>query len=69
MTKFYKHLSVSGIKALVKKYLYTEYDRYFLLALVRVILMFLPQTGYVHKDEFFESFEDAAGLYCALFLR
>ncbi|XP_026479846.1 GPI mannosyltransferase 4-like [Ctenocephalides felis] len=61
MAKLYKYLSFPGALAFVKKYLRTEYDRYFLLALVRVILVFLPQTGYVHKDEFFDSFEDAAG--------
>lgn len=35
--------------------------RYKLLCLVRVLLVFLPQTGYIHPDEYFQSIEILAG--------
>lgn len=35
--------------------------RYFLLAVLRVALVFVPQTGYIHPDEFFQTLEPMAG--------
>ncbi|XP_059622659.1 GPI mannosyltransferase 4 [Phlebotomus argentipes] len=35
--------------------------RYFLLAALRVGLVFVPQTGYIHPDEFFQTLEPMAG--------
>lgn len=37
---------------------------YWCLALLRVILVFVPQTGYIHPDEFFQSIEIFTGLLC-----
>lgn len=34
---------------------------YFVLAIVRVLLVFIPQFGYIHPDEFFQSMEVMAG--------
>lgn len=34
---------------------------YFMLAIVRVLLVFIPQFGYIHPDEFFQSMEVMAG--------
>ncbi|GAB0090040.1 Mannosyltransferase [Sergentomyia squamirostris] len=35
--------------------------RYFLLAFFRIGLVFLPQTGYIHPDEFFQTVEPIVG--------
>lgn len=34
---------------------------YFVLVIVRVLLVFIPQFGYIHPDEFFQSMEVMAG--------
>lgn len=34
---------------------------YALLVAIRIGLVFLPQTGYIHPDEFFQSVEVIAG--------
>ncbi|KAG4078525.1 hypothetical protein HA402_009237 [Bradysia odoriphaga] len=34
---------------------------YFALAIVRIALVFIPQFGYIHPDEFFQSIEVMAG--------
>ena len=34
---------------------------YMFLAFIRVLLTLLPQTGYIHPDEFFQSTEVLAG--------
>lgn len=34
---------------------------YFVLAIIRVLLVFIPQFGYIHPDEFFQSMEVMAG--------
>lgn len=34
---------------------------YFVLAIVRIVLVFNPQFGYIHPDEFFQSMEVMAG--------
>lgn len=36
---------------------------YYVLAVLRVCLVFVPQFGYIHPDEFFQSFEVMAGSY------
>lgn len=38
-----------------------EMVHYFFLALLRIALVLLPQTGYVHPDEFFQTVEVVAG--------
>lgn len=35
---------------------------YFVLVIVRILLVFIPQFGYIHPDEFFQSMEVMAGL-------
>uniref|UniRef100_A0A1B0GHJ2 Mannosyltransferase n=1 Tax=Lutzomyia longipalpis TaxID=7200 RepID=A0A1B0GHJ2_LUTLO len=35
--------------------------RYFLLVALRIALVFIPQTGYIHPDEFFQALEPMAG--------
>lgn len=39
---------------------------YWLLAVLRFALTLLPQTGYVHPDEYFQSIEVVAGEYSTL---
>ncbi|XP_052888515.1 GPI mannosyltransferase 4 [Anopheles moucheti] len=34
---------------------------YFILSFLRIVLVFVPQLGYIHPDEFFQSVEVAAG--------
>lgn len=34
---------------------------YYLFVLIRVVFVFLPQYGYIHPDEFFQSSEVVAG--------
>ena len=34
---------------------------YYVLAALRVFLVFVPQFGYIHPDEFFQSLEVMAG--------
>lgn len=39
---------------------------YFLFAFIRILLVFIPQFGYIHPDEFFQSVEVMAGIYIFL---
>jgi hypothetical protein len=41
---------------------------YFLLCFVRIALTLLPQTGYIHPDEYFQSTEILAGEFAAFYL-
>lgn len=41
---------------------------YFLLCFVRIALTLLPQTGYIHPDEYFQSTEILAGEFAAFFV-
>lgn len=34
---------------------------YFFLVVIRIILVFIPQIGYIHPDEFFQSSEVVLG--------
>lgn len=34
---------------------------YIILAIIRILLVFIPQFGYIHPDEFFQSMEVMAG--------
>lgn len=34
---------------------------YYLLAALRIILVLVPQTGYIHPDEYFQSIEVLSG--------
>lgn len=34
---------------------------YWILVVVRIILTFIPQTGYIHPDEYFQSIEVISG--------
>lgn len=42
---------------------------YFLLCVLRVLLVFIPQFGYIHPDEFFQSVEVMAGKRFFAFLK
>lgn len=42
---------------------------YWVLAALRVLLVLMPQSGYIHPDEFFQSLEVMAGKYLMLFLK
>lgn len=35
---------------------------YWILAILRVALTLIPQTGYIHPDEFFQSIEVISGM-------
>jgi len=35
---------------------------YWILAVLRVVLTFVSQTGYIHPDEFFQSIEVISGM-------
>lgn len=37
------------------------FKTYVYLAIIRVCLVFLPQLGYIHPDEFFQSLEVIVG--------
>lgn len=37
------------------------FKTYVILAILRVCMVFIPQTGYIHPDEFFQSVEIATG--------
>lgn len=49
----------TNIKALIYKD--NDLIHYFFLAFLRVVLVFIPQTGYIHPDEFFQTIEVMAG--------
>lgn len=34
---------------------------YWILVVIRIILTFIPQTGYIHPDEYFQSIEVISG--------
>lgn len=34
---------------------------YWFVVLLRIVLVFIPQTGFIHPDEFFQSIEVLAG--------
>lgn len=42
----------------VKKY---EIHVYFVLVVIRVLFVFIPQYGYIHPDEFFQTTEVVSG--------
>lgn len=39
----------------------TNLVTYFFLIIIRVLLVFIPQIGYIHPDEFFQSVEVLQG--------
>lgn len=39
----------------------TEYKWYCVLVIVRLLLVMVPQSGYIHPDEFFQTTEIIAG--------
>lgn len=43
-------------------------NKYIFLAVLRVCLVFLPQIGYIHPDEFFQSVEVPTGKYLSKML-
>lgn len=45
----------------------TSLFTYFVLCAVRVLLVFLPQIGYIHPDEFFQTVEVVSGDYLLIF--
>lgn len=50
-----------GIIGRISEYLETVFITYWIFATVRVILTVLPQTGYIHPDEYFQSIEVVSG--------
>ena len=60
----------------IKEYIKTlitrtkQNDKYFhtylFLVFVRILLVFLPQTGYIHPDEFFQSVEILTGMLSSI---
>lgn len=36
---------------------------YWFLVLIRIAIVFVPQTGYIHPDEYFQSIEVMAGSF------
>lgn len=45
----------------------TSLVTYFVLCAVRILMVFLPQIGYIHPDEFFQTVEVVAG-YLLIFI-
>lgn len=48
---------------LLRKKFRDFYKPYWCLALMRIILVLIPQTGYIHPDEFFQSIEVLVGKF------
>lgn len=68
-----KQSNISQTKLLFNKYYKNilSYDDaitvYWILASIRILLNIIPQTGYIHPDEFFQSIEIVSGIfYCNL---
>lgn len=40
-----------------------DFVHYIFMVLIRIVLVFLPQTGYIHPDEFFQTVEPMAGKF------
>lgn len=61
MRKFVRIKTNMQINERVKKKEKSSLFTYFLLVSIRIVLVFLPQYGYIHPDEFFQSSEIVAG--------
>lgn len=46
----------------------TSLFTYFVLCVVRILLVFLPQIGYIHPDEFFQTVEVVSGNFLLIFI-
>lgn len=46
-----------------KSWIRLELGSYWFWAVLRIILTVIPQTGYIHPDEFFQSVEVFAGKF------
>lgn len=44
-----------------------ELITYFVLVVIRVLFVFIPQNGYIHPDEFFQSAEIISGEFSRIF--
>lgn len=53
ITKYFQAIKIQPQNKYVKTYI--------ILAVLRVCLVFLPQIGYIHPDEFFQSVEVPTG--------
>lgn len=40
-----------------------DFQNYLLTILIRIVLVFMPQTGYIHPDEYFQTVEPMAGKF------
>lgn len=68
-SEFHRKFRIKRRMLQLKKYIrvmrmqdQTKYFKiYVVLVILRVCLVFLPQTGYIHPDEFFQSVEIATG--------
>lgn len=51
------------IRTNIKALIYKDNDivHYVVLAFIRIVLVFIPQFGYIHPDEFFQTIEVMAG--------
>lgn len=47
----------------------TSLFTYFVLCAVRILMVFLPQIGYIHPDEFFQTVEVVSGNNLLIFIR
>lgn len=47
----------------------TSLVTYFVLCAVRILMVFLPQIGYIHPDEFFQTVEVVSGNFLLIFIR
>lgn len=52
-----KYLQTIQNETINNKYIRT----YFILVAIRIFLVFIPQLGYIHPDEFFQSVEIVVG--------
>lgn len=50
-----------------KKFQNREIYVYIALIVIRILFVFLPQYGYIHPDEFFQSTEVVSGKYSKCF--
>lgn len=53
LTKYFRSIKIQQKSKYFKNYVF--------LAILRVCLVFLPQIGYIHPDEFFQSVEVPTG--------
>lgn len=53
LKKYFRNIQIQTKNKYIKTYIF--------LVIARIVLVFLPQLGYIHPDEFFQSVEVLAG--------